>query len=128
MKEKQAAVIIFDGFCILCSSIVGFIFKRDKKNTFIYLPFQSKMSSPFKKLYEIEQISNETIVLIEDEKLYTKSTAVLKIVKKLGFPWNLLGIFKILPRFIRDPIYTLIAKNRFRWFGKRDSCFIPEGK
>ena len=126
MKEKKSAIIIFDGFCILCSTIVQFIFRRDRNNAFRFLPFQSEKSKLLKIKYGIESVTDETIVLIEDGKVYTKSTAGLRIIKKLGFPWKLLWIFIILPRFIRDPIYSLIANNRYRWFGKRESCFIPD--
>ena len=126
MKEKKSATIIFDGFCILCSKIVQFILRRDKLKTFRFTPFQSEKSDLLKKKFGIEHMTNETIVLIEDGKVYSKSTAGLRIIKKLGFPWNLLWVFIVLPRFIRDPVYNLFARNRFRWFGKRESCFIPD--
>ena len=126
VENKDLQIIIYDGYCNLCSRTVRFIRKRDKNNRFTFLPFQSDESNWIREKYSLNKIVDETVILIDKNKIFLRSDAALKILKSLSFPWNLFWIFKIIPRFIRDSVYIWIARNRFLWFGKRETCFFPE--
>ncbi len=119
-------IILFDGYCNLCSSGVQFVLNRDKKGIFRFLPMQSERINILNEKYSFDLGIPETVILIEGNKFYKRSGAVLRILRRLNFPLNLLWGLIIIPVFIRDPVYSWIAKNRFRWFGKRQSCFIPD--
>jgi predicted DCC family thiol-disulfide oxidoreductase YuxK len=101
-----------------------FIIRRDKKNLFCFASFQSATG---KKLAQIHKLppSMESIALIERDRCHIKSSAVLRIVRQLPGLWPCLGIFLLVPVFIRDAVYDLIAKNRYRWFGQKDQCMMP---
>jgi predicted DCC family thiol-disulfide oxidoreductase YuxK len=125
INENQS-IVLFDGVCNLCNAAVAFIIKRDKKKIFKLSPLQSSFSESLNDQYHLNQPQLNSIVLIENNKVYYKSTAVLRVVKKLSGPIKYLYIFIIVPPFIRDAVYSVIAKNRYRWFGKR-SCEVGEG-
>jgi predicted DCC family thiol-disulfide oxidoreductase YuxK len=118
-------VILFDGVCNLCNRSVQFIIKRDKKKQFLFASLQGKTGGELLKKFDLPANVFNSFILIEGENIYSRSTAALRIAKQLGGGWKLLYGFMILPRFIRDAIYNLIAKNRYKWFGKRDECMIP---
>jgi predicted DCC family thiol-disulfide oxidoreductase YuxK len=122
INENQS-IVLFDGVCNLCNSAVAFIIKRDKKKIFTLLPLQSSLSEKLNQQFHFNQPQLNSIVLIENNKVYYKSTAVLRVVKKLNGPIKCLYIFIVVPAFIRDAVYSVIAKNRYRWFGKR-SCEV----
>lgn len=117
-------IIFFDGVCKLCNSSVNFILKRDKHNIFKYSHLQSKYCHNQLIDYGIS-ISMNTILFLEDGRLYEKSTAALRIVRKLGGIWPIFYVFIIIPKFIRDSIYNLIARYRYKWFGKTENCRVP---
>ena len=118
-------IILFDGVCNLCNSAVQFVLKRDKKSVFKFASLQSDIAKKLLKDFEVSGIGEGTFVLIDDGEVYTRSTAALKVSKHLSGIWPLMTIFMIVPRFMRDWVYNLISKNRYRWFGKRDTCMIP---
>jgi len=122
--QNQQAIILFDGVCNFCNSSVNFVIKRDRKAYFSFAPLQSKMAE---KLFE-KQISElpDSVVLIENGSIFYKSTAALLIAKKLDGLWPIFYVLIIIPRSIRDWIYSLIAKNRYKIFGKKESCMIPD--
>ena len=118
-------IILFDGICNLCNSAVSFVIKRDKKSV---IQFAALQTDPAKKLLEqfnLPTQSINSIILIEKGVLYTQSTAVLKISKHLNGLWPLLYGLIIVPTFIRNGIYQWIAKNRYQWFGKQETCMLP---
>jgi predicted DCC family thiol-disulfide oxidoreductase YuxK len=119
------STILFDGVCNLCNGFVNFLISHDKKDTFKFGSLQSPKVQELLKKYDYSTNDLSTVLLIEDDTLYSQSTAVLKIVKKLNGGWPLLYVFIILPKPIRDFFYKLIAKNRYRMFGKKDACMIP---
>lgn len=126
-KRNAKPVILFDGYCNLCSSSVVFIIKRDIRDIFRFASLQSDIAGRLlSEMGIIPQKVPDSVVLIEKGNLYTRSKAALQIVKRLKFPWPLLYGFIVIPGFIRDPVYDWIAKNRYKWFGKRSSCFIPK--
>jgi predicted DCC family thiol-disulfide oxidoreductase YuxK len=121
--NKHQSIVLFDGVCNLCNAAVAFIIKRDKKKAFKLSPLQSNLSEALNDQYHFDQPQLNSIVLIENNKVYYKSTAVLRVVKKLNGPIKILYIFSIIPPFIRDAVYSVIAKNRYKWFGRR-SCKV----
>jgi predicted DCC family thiol-disulfide oxidoreductase YuxK len=123
--EKGKKIILFDGVCDLCNGAVIFIIKHDKNDVFRYAALQTKIGMELTDKYGIDTSETDSIILIEDEYFYTKSSAALRIARHLSGGYPLLYGFMILPKFIRDRMYDVIADNRYQWFGKRDSCMVP---
>ncbi|NUM79858.1 thiol-disulfide oxidoreductase DCC family protein [bacterium] len=118
-------IILFDGVCNLCNGSVLFIIRRDPKARFRFASLQSTYGENFLKHNNLSTEEYDSIVLIEGGRFYTQSTAALRIAKRLNGAWPLLYAGIIIPKFIRDAMYNVIAKNRYRWFGKKDVCMIP---
>jgi len=120
---NNSLIIFFDGVCNLCNGFVDFLIKRNKQNLFKFASLQGSTA----KSYLDESTLNElkTVVVYYDGKILKKSDAILIIFKKLGPFWCLLYLFKPIPRFLRDLIYDFIAQNRYRLFGKKDTCRLP---
>jgi predicted DCC family thiol-disulfide oxidoreductase YuxK len=118
-------VIFFDGVCNLCNASVQFIIKKDSKKNFMFSSLQSDAAQAILLQNKLENLDFDTIILLEDGIIYDKSTAILKILRKLSGLYKLGYIFIVVPKFIRDFVYKIISKNRYKWFGKRDSCMIP---
>lgn len=118
-------VILFDGVCNLCNASVNWIIDRDKNNQFKFASLQSEYGQSVIKKFNITGDYMDTVVLQEEEKIYLRSAAALRILKHLGGIYSIAYIFIILPEFVRDFVYNVIAKNRYRWFGKQDACRIP---
>ncbi|WP_109437490.1 MULTISPECIES: thiol-disulfide oxidoreductase DCC family protein [Aquimarina] len=126
MIKEDKKIILFDGVCNLCNSAINFIIKRDKKDIFRYASLQSEIGKKLILERNIDTSSLDSILLIEPKvAYYHKSTAALHIAKQLSGLYPLLSVFLILPKFFRDWIYNIIAKNRYKWFGKKESCMIP---
>ncbi len=124
--SKHKKLILFDGVCNLCNASVVYVIKRDKKDIFMFAPLQSNVAQQITEIYSIDSKKPNSILLYEHEKWVShKSTAVIKIASKLGFPYNLLMILYIIPPFIRNWVYDYIAKNRYKWYGKREQCMVP---
>lgn len=123
--EQASKIILFDGVCNLCSDAVIFIIKHDKKNLFRFAALQSEPGTEFIDKYDIDTSQTDSIILVEEKRYFTKSTAALRIARHLSGGYPLLYGFIILPKFIRDWMYDIIANNRYKWFGKKDRCMIP---
>jgi len=121
---KARPLILFDGVCILCNGAVDFIIKRDKQKSFGYLALQSKEGEAFLEKHQLSK-DLDTIILYKNEKFYFKSDAILEIVRHLPL-WSVVGVLKVLPRPLRDLFYDLVARLRYKIFGKRESCRIIE--
>lgn len=124
-KTLNCPVVIFDGVCNLCNSTVNFIIKHDKKNLFRFTMLQSEFGKSTLKHVGLKEKEFDTVVLLFNGTVYLRSEAVILILKMLGFPWSMMGIFRILSKKILDFIYFIISTNRYSWFGKRDTCIIP---
>ncbi len=122
---KTRKIILFDGICNLCNQSVQFVIEHDKKNQFQFASLQSDFGQNFLKENNLDATQFDSVVFIEDDKFYTKSSAALKISKYLDGITSLLTIFMIVPKPLRDVVYSFIAKNRYRWFGKQESCWLP---
>ncbi|WP_195570625.1 thiol-disulfide oxidoreductase DCC family protein [Paenibacillus sp. 1001270B_150601_E10] len=117
-------IVFFDGECNFCDKSVQFIIKRDPSAVFSFASLQSEIGKAQLQKYHVPS-HIESFVLIEHNKYYVKSTAALRICKHLKGLWKLCSILLIVPRPIRDAVYTFIAKRRYRWFGKKESCTLP---
>ena len=124
----KKSILLFDGVCNLCNSSVQFIIDRDSEQIFQFASLQSDFAKQKLKQFELENEYLDSIVLIDGEKVFTHSDAALEVLKKLGGGWQLFYVFKIIPATIRDVIYNWIAKNRYRWFGREESCRVPTPK
>lgn len=123
-KDKQ--LILFDGVCNLCNASVQYVIKHDKNNFFLFTPLDSKVAKEIIEKYYLDTSKIDSIIHYAPETgIKIKSTAALKIASQLGFPRNLMTIFYIIPPFIRNWVYDYVAKNRYKWYGKRDECMIP---
>jgi predicted DCC family thiol-disulfide oxidoreductase YuxK len=118
-------VILFDGVCNLCNGAVQFIIKRDKTSKFLFASLQSDFGQSQLQKFGLDPSKLHSIIALDNGKFYERSDAALKIASGLAQPWRMFGVFRILPRFLRDWFYDLIAKNRYKMFGKRESCMIP---
>ena len=116
-------IIFFDGVCPVCNGFVDYVLKKDSKN---YFQFSSLQSEFTKSHLALQYQGLDTVILMENEQVYLRSTAVLRILLQLGGHWTALAIFaSVIPRVVRDMIYDLVAKNRYRVFGKYETCRIP---
>ncbi len=118
-------IILFDAVCVICNGWAKFLIKYDKKIQFKLVSAQSELGTALLKHYQMSTEHYTTMVVIKDGKLYTESTALLKVMQHLGFPFSLMNAGYFIPRFIRDFLYRLVALNRYKLFGKTDSCLIP---
>lgn len=120
----MSAIILFDGICNFCNSNVQFIIKRDPHGYFKFASLQSNIGQKLLKKYGIQN-DMDSFVLIENNHYYLKSSAAIRVFKHLNGLWSFLYIFHFIPTPIRNFFYDIIAKNRYKWFGKRESCMLP---
>lgn len=118
-------VILFDGVCNLCNSSVLLVIKYDPKKLFRFASIQGDYGQQILKRFHLPPTSLGSFILVDENQIYTQSTGALKVVKRLSGLWPLMYAFIIIPPFIRDIVYNLIAKNRYKWFGKKDNCAVP---
>jgi predicted DCC family thiol-disulfide oxidoreductase YuxK len=118
------AIILFDGICNLCNSAVQFIIKRDPTGYFKFASLQSETGQRLIKQYGVNR-HIESLIVIEKQSVYIKSSAALQISRKLTGFWRFFSILRVFPPLFRDYLYDLVAKNRYNWFGKSDSCMLP---
>ncbi len=126
--RSGASVILFDGVCNLCNGFVQFVIKRDKKNIFRFASLQSEFGQKFLTENKLNAVVFKSIILVKGTSYFSQSTAALKIFKELNGVCKLLYVFIITPKFIRDAVYNLVARNRYSWFGKKESCMIPSNE
>ena len=119
-------IILFDGFCNLCDSSVQFIIKRDTKDLFRFVSLQSELGQEIISFIGVDRAKIDSIIVYQPGKYYYyKSQAALDIATDLGGIFSLFSIFKILPKIITDSVYDYIATNRYKWYGKKESCMMP---
>jgi predicted DCC family thiol-disulfide oxidoreductase YuxK len=118
-------VILFDGVCNLCNSSVTLVIKNDKAGVFRFAALQSEIGETLVATFGINTSKVDSILLIDQDKIYAKSTAALKIARHLSGAYPLLYGFIIIPPVIRNLVYDFIAKHRYKWFGRKDTCMIP---
>ncbi|CAN5260811.1 thiol-disulfide oxidoreductase DCC family protein [soil metagenome] len=123
--QTEHPVILFDGVCNLCSSSVQFIIKHDRKKQFRFASLQGIFGQKVLKHFDLPANELNSFILLEDGKLYTSSGGALRVTKKLNGLFPLLYGFIIVPPFIRNAVYSYVAHNRYKWFGKKEACWLP---
>ncbi len=119
-------IILFDGVCNLCNDFVIKVIKKDAKNVFLFAALQSEAGKQIIEHLKINIASTDSIILYDpDTAYYIKSSAALRIMKEFSGFWKLMQVFTVLPKRFNDVFYDLIARNRYKWFGKKESCMIP---
>ena len=121
----SAPIMLYDGVCNLCNSSVRFVLKRDKAGEFRFVALQSARAAQLLAPFDVA-VKMDTIYLIMDGKLYDRSSAALRIMRRLAFPWPLMAVFLAVPKPLRDAVYNWIGRNRYRWFGRTDTCQLPD--
>jgi predicted DCC family thiol-disulfide oxidoreductase YuxK len=120
----MGAIILFDGICNFCNSSVQFIIKRDPTGYFKFASLQSETGQQLLKQYGVKK-EIDSLIVIEKQNVYIKSSAALQICRKLTGLWRFFSVLRVFPPIVRDYLYDIVAKNRYNWFGKRDSCMLP---
>ena len=123
MKDRH--IILFDGVCNLCNGSVNFIIARDVHETFLFSPVQSEFSNALLKAHDLTGIGEDSFVLVKGNKCYLRSDAALEISKHLCGFWPILSGLRIVPRPLRDMVYNLVARNRYKLFGRKQHCMVP---
>lgn len=124
-KVENNPIILFDGVCNFCNGTVNFLLRQDKKKVFRFAALQSEAGQKLLAQYKLPTENFDTFLLLDEGKVYKRSAAALRVGNKLPWYWQWSQIFWLIPPFLRDGLYQLIAKNRYKWFGKKDSCMIP---
>jgi predicted DCC family thiol-disulfide oxidoreductase YuxK len=122
---NENPVILFDGVCNFCNGAINFVLKQDRKSVFRFAPLQSEAGRRLLQQYNLPTEEFESFVLIDQGKVYKKSNAALRVMNKLPWYWKESQIFRVIPTIFRDAIYDFIARNRYKWFGKKDQCMVP---
>ena len=123
-RSIEKPVILFDGVCNLCNRVVLFVIDRDRSAHFVFASLQSETARHMLQTYSFP-IDVSTLVLVEDGRVSTRSTAALRIASGLGMPWSLCRVLMLMPRPARDLVYDWVARHRYGWFGRLDSCRLP---
>ncbi|MBV9861398.1 MAG: thiol-disulfide oxidoreductase DCC family protein [Alphaproteobacteria bacterium] len=119
-------ILIFDGKCVLCSGFARFLMRADRKRRFRLLAAQTPLGAALYRHFGLAPVDYETNILIEDGRAWLKSEAAIRIFERLGLPWSLAAAGRLLPRPVRDRLYEIVARNRLRWFGARETCYLPD--
>lgn len=128
MNQLEGPVVVFDGVCNLCEDSVAFIIARDPEAKFKFVSAQSAIGKEIQECYGLDALKDETVILIKDGEVFTHSDAGLEIAKDLDGPWQLMRYAKAVPRSVRNRVYSTIAKNRYKWFGKKNVCMLPSSE
>ena len=118
-------IVVFDGVCNLCNGSVNFIIKRDPKNKFVFSAVQGDFAQELINQNALNNVGEETFLVVKGDQFFMYSDAALEIAKNLSGLWPLLYTLKILPKFIRDSLYKAVARNRYKLFGRTDTCMVP---
>ena len=124
-EAAPRALLLFDGVCNLCNGFVNVILDADSEAYFRFGALQSDAARPYLQAFDLNPDDLSTVVLIEEGRVYTRSTAALRVLRRLDFPWPLLYAFIVVPRPLRDWVYDRIAERRYDWFGRRNECRVP---
>lgn len=125
MDSNTHGIVLYDGECLFCHASMRFIVDRDREGYFRFGAAQDERAQPLLQQYGLTDITSSTIVLVERDQVYLRSTAALRIARHLGWPWTLMAVFLIVPRPVRDAVYDAVASVRHRLFGRTDACELP---
>lgn len=119
-------IILFDAMCVLCSANARFVLRYDRHGQFRLAAMQGEVGQALYRRFGIDPVDPDTLIVVSGDQALRNSDAVLAIWRGLGWPWRMLCIFRLVPRGMRDPLYRLIARNRYRLFGRREACWMPD--
>jgi predicted DCC family thiol-disulfide oxidoreductase YuxK len=126
MEKTDRPLIIFDGVCNLCEYSLLFIVKNDRQARFKFVSAQSERGKELQRLHGVDTLKDGTVILLKNDQVYVKSDAAVEIAKDLDGLWRLLYVFKFIPKPVRDLVYSIISKNRYRLFGQKNECMLPD--
>jgi len=118
-------VIVFDGHCVFCSGWAGFVLRHDRAGRYKLLRAQSGLGAALYRHYGLDPVDYQTNILLADGGIWLKSEGSIRMAEGLGLPWSLVGVLRLMPRRLRDALYELVARNRFRIAGRREACYLP---
>ena len=119
-------ILVFDGHCVLCSSFAQFILRHDHRRRFRLLAAQTPLGVALYRHFDLDPTDYQTNILIEGGRAWLKSEGSIRVFERLGFPWSVMAIGRVLPLPVRDWLYEIVARNRLRWFGTRATCYLPD--
>ena len=119
-------IFIFDGHCVLCSSFARFILRHDRRHLFRLMAAQTPLGAALYRHCGLDPVDYKTNILIEDGRIWLKSESSIRVFERLGFPWSLATVARIVPMPLLDRLYAIVARNRLRWFGRRSACYLPD--
>ncbi|WP_066806873.1 thiol-disulfide oxidoreductase DCC family protein [Sphingomonas asaccharolytica] len=119
-------IIVFDAECLLCSANAQFVLDHDRRGRFLLASMQGEAGSAFYRRFGIDPADPDTLIVVEGDRVRRDSDAILAIWAGLGWPWRAGAMFRVVPRLLRDPVYRWVARNRYRLFGRRDTCWLPD--
>ena len=122
---EDRSIIVFDAMCVLCSANAQFVLRHDRQQRFLLASMQGEFGAGLYRRFGIDPSDPDTMVVVSGDKALRNSDAVLAIYAGLGWPWRALNLLRVIPRSLRDPVYHSVARNRYRIFGKRESCWLP---
>jgi predicted DCC family thiol-disulfide oxidoreductase YuxK len=122
---EQHPILLFDGVCNLCNQTVQFIIERDKKAIFRFASLQSEYGENLLKKHQLSDKNLNSVILVYENKIYTHAAAPLEVLRLLGGFWQLGYVFKLVPSFLSNAVYRWVARNRYKWFGEKESCWLP---
>lgn len=126
MGKIDQPIIIFDGVCNLCEYSVKFIVNNDRQARFKFVSAQSEKGEVLQRMCGVDTLQDGTVILLKNDQVYVNSDAALQIARYLDGLWRFLYVFKFIPKPVRDFFYSIISKNRYRWFGKKNECLLPD--
>ncbi len=124
--QTDGSVVLFDGVCNFCNGSVNFLIGQDKQQRLLFAPLQSAAAQALLQKTNLHGRELDSFILIEGQKAYQRSTAALRLIPYLSWYWQWARLFWMVPPFMRDAVYNLIARNRYRWFGKKEACIVPD--
>ena len=125
MTKIPDNLVLFDGLCNLCSGLVHFVIRHDPAARFRFAAIQSEVGREIFQSHGLDPAELQTFVFIADGRIFLRSDAAIEVVSRFAGWWSSLGLFRFVPRWVRDPIYSFVARNRYRWFGRREVCMLP---
>jgi predicted DCC family thiol-disulfide oxidoreductase YuxK len=125
VRQIPDNLVLFDGVCNLCTASVQFIIRHDREAIFYFAPLQSEIGREICRSHGLDPADVQTFVLISGGKILVRSDAAIEVASRFGGAWRILPVFRLVPRVARDWIYSVVARNRYRWFGRTDACMIP---
>ncbi len=124
-SAQKFPVLLFDGVCNLCNASVQWVLRHDRAGRFRFAALQSETGQALLARFGLDQEHFDTAVLVDGDRIFTRSDAALEILRQLGFPWSAVAVLRWAPRSLRNVVYDWVARNRYRWFGRQEKCLLP---